>query len=218
MKTNVAISAFIFFNCALCVMDMAMAEDKSVGGCKGRFSANSDLLKNTVLGTNKKLPRKTQLTSKRIRLLFSNPDEIIKYVDQKGYIFFSKNYYDGDMKKAYGYVLAALGKKKFQYLKWKVFYGTVDQFEKLQDLLLIKKQTNFVNKDIDSAQYIHFGVIKKEFIGMEGLILLADKLFVSRMGVTFDNAFAVLNPYEFAQLKWWRSSKNTKEFIQIKIN
>ncbi len=215
MKTSVAVSAFIFFNCVLCVMDMAMAEDKPVGDCKGSFFASRKDLLNTA--TNKP-SRKTQLTSKRIRLLFSNPEEIIKYAEQNGYIFFSKNYYGGDMKKAYGYVLAALGEKKFQYLKWKVFYGTVDQFKKLQDLLLIKKQTNFVNKDIDSAQYIHFGVIKKEFIGMEGLILLADKLFVGRMGITFDNAFAVLNPYEFAQLKWWRSSKNTKEFIQIKIN
>lgn len=193
-------SAFICLSCILLsVVNTAVAVDKPISKCQKQFSTN----------------RRNRLTSKDIRLIFSNPENIDKYTHQDGYIFFSEEYYNGDMPKAYGAVLGALGRDQFESLYWQVFYGTTRQFKSLRKKLIVAEEESNLYEEKDfvlDKDITRHKVVYSKYVGMDGLVTLAEADFRGHMDVAYRNVALVLSPLEFKQLKWWEFRGNTTEY------
>ena len=99
----------------------------------------------------------------------------------------------------YNLVSGLLTKAQMNKLGWQKFQGTSEEFSDLKSHLFLIK-----------------GVLKKEFIGMEGYALLADNYFARDMNKTYINVSAVLNKKEMNKLGWQHFQGTVEEFSDLK--
>ena len=118
---------------------------------------------------------------------------------QDGQALFADKYFMGDMQKTYQHVSAVLTKSKFRQAGWKSFQGDTKEFRALP------------GKILDSE-----GNVRKEYIGMEGQALFADRYYKGNMNKTFANVSAVLTKREFTQTGWQGFNGGTEEFRALR--
>ena len=140
---------------------------------------------------------------RRLRGELFNPDGSIKqqYIGQaEGYPLFADEHFDGEMRRTFHNVSAALSKQEMERLGWQQFHGSTEKFRQLRSKLF--------NPD---------GSIKQEYIGQaEGYPLFADEYFDGQMSRTFQNVSAVLSRQEMKRLGWQAYLGSTEEFRQLR--
>ena len=131
-----------------------------------------------------------------------NPDGSIKpeYIGMEGYARLADELFNGDMIKAFVNTSALLSKEMFSRLKYQQFQGTTVEFQELKSYIL------------DSN-----GFTKKEFLGMEGYIRLADTPFFNgNMGRAFINTSALSKRKLFKNFGWKQFHGTTTQYHHFK--
>ena len=140
---------------------------------------------------------------RRLRGKLFNPDGSIKwqYIGQmKGYPLFADRYFNGQMRRTFVNVSAALSSQDMRRLGWQQFQGSTEEFRRLRGKLF--------NPD---------GSIKQQYIGQaEGYPLFADEHFDGKMQKTFLNVSALLSRQEMRRLGWQAYIGSTEEFRQLR--
>ena len=139
---------------------------------------------------------------KQLRLIFTHEGNIEKLRGTGGYIFISLQYFEGNMYRAYAQVLRILGKDRFKQLEWRLFRGVAWRYEELRKVLIDQK-----SKD---------GRLNPYYIGMEGMMIFASNYFYGDIHTAYLNAYALLEPAEFALLGWKDFLGNANEMYELR--
>ena len=157
---------------------------------------------------------KTHLTSMQFKELgwkytnHLNPSKITKalldengrvkpiYKGMAGYIEFSSDHFNGYMRTAFVQVSQSIDKLTFNSLNWKIFFGTVDQFHALKNILNEEALFNYR--------------------GMEGSRQFSEKIETSNMRIVYSNVKAVLSSKDFQSLGWKIFLGSTEDFDSFK--
>ena len=130
-------------------------------------------------------------------------DVIEKYKGMDGYANFTKEYFEGNMQKAYINVSAVLGggSRLMKQLDWQAYHGQVSDFNKIRDKIL--------NKD---------GSIKEEYKGSDGYVNFAKKYFEGDMQNAYLNVSAVLRGGSklMKQLDWQQYQGQVSDFNKLR--
>ena len=118
-----------------------------------------------------------------------------KYIGPEGYALYAKDYYTGDMNKAFKNVSAVLSKMEFNKLGWQQYMGSVKEFRAERVRILDEK-----------------GELKEKYIGPEGYALYAKNYYNEKMQKAFKNVSAVLSETEFNKLDWQTYQGLVEEF------
>ena len=120
-----------------------------------------------------------------------------EYKEMDGYAKFTKEHFEGDMKKAYKNVSSVLGggSRLMKQLDWQAYQGQVSDFNKLREKVL--------NED---------GLIREEYKGSDGYALFAEKYFEGDMLKTYINVSAVLGSRLMKQLDWQQYQGQVSDF------
>ena len=134
-------------------------------------------------------------------ILFNEKGELKgEYRDMKSYVAFADKYYQGNMTKTFHNVSAVSETRERNRLGWQQFQGKTEDFFELRGKLLN-----------DS------GEPKKEYSGIKGYAVFADKHFQGEMQKTFYNVSAVLGgKKEMNRLGWQQFQGKTEDFFELR--
>ena len=142
-----------------------------------------------------------------------------KYMGMEGYARFSREYYEGDMSKAFINASAALNKAQFRELGWQQFQGGVSEFESLRSrivddwfLWILMGAHPTVRQMILNER----GGLRVEYMGAEGYIRFSRKYYKGDMYKAFTNVSALLSKEEFKKLDWQRFNGHVSEFRTLR--
>ena len=133
------------------------------------------------------------------RILKANGSIKKEYVGQDGYLRFAKEYYGGEMPRAFHDVSAVLDKTKFKELGWQCFQGYAEEFKKLRGKILKAG-----------------GSIKKEYVGQGGYLRFAKEHWGGNMQKAFRNVSAGLEKNKFKELGWQQFQDFAEEFKKLR--
>ena len=122
-----------------------------------------------------------------------------EYIGMEGCALFAKRYYKGDMQRAFQNVSAVLSKSEFQRLGWRNFQGSVSEFRSLRSKILKR------------------GMLRIEYISMEGYVLLSEKPYEGDMQKTFINVSAILDKVQFKKLGWQQFKGSVSEYKAVRF-
>ena len=111
----------------------------------------------------------------RGKILDERGKPIEKYLGQEGYALFAKDYYDGNMQKAFLNMSSVLSESEFKELGWQQFQGLVNEFHDLRGKILDES-----GKPIE------------KYLGQEGYALFAKDYYGEAMQKAFQNVSSVL--------------------------
>ena len=123
-----------------------------------------------------------------------------EFIGMEGYARFAEQYFESNMRKAFFNVSAVLDKALFRRLGWQYFQGAVLEYKALKFKILNEK-----------------GVLREEFIGMEGYARFAEQYFESNMRKAFANVSAVLDKALFRRLGWQAFQGAVLEYKALKF-
>ncbi len=146
--------------------------------------------------TYHKATKKSYILSQELSIVLQ--DNIENYQYQKGYITIADIYFEGNLTKTFRIVSSILGPIQFKKLRWKEFHGTTKDFDNIQK--------NFLDE---------YGMVRKEFIGLNGQIHCADKYFNGYMIKTFINISAVFGAKKVKEIGWKFFNGTTKDVRHI---
>ena len=129
---------------------------------------------------------------------------IRKYKGLSGYISFSEEYFEGDMKKTYLNASAVLGRDSIlmKQLGWQLYLGSVLEVKELRDKIL--------NED---------GSIKEKYKGMSGYVEIAKEYFEGNMKKAYKNVSAILGGEDsilMKQLGWKQHEGSVSDFKELR--
>ena len=151
------------------------------------------------LFSRSKTRTKTIKTQKFIQKIFSHPANATEYQGKEGCVRFAERYYKHlRMDVVFSRVSAVLPRSEFKALAWRVYQGYTDEFR--------AERNRILGSD---------GQVKKEYQGMEGYVLYADKHYSGRMRKTFVNVSAVLSREEKDSLDWKNFAGDTPQYKQL---
>ncbi len=114
-----------------------------------------------------------------------------------GLLRYAKHYFEGDIEIAYNNMKYSLqGSKLWSFMKWKKFYGSVDQYHGMKNEIA----------DNSSQQ------LNKMFWTQRGLILLADIGFKGYIHKAYDSAVAIVGETEVQVRGWKKFYGHFKEY------
>lgn len=124
-----------------------------------------------------------------------------KYIGMKGYVRFSKEYYEGKMHRTFVNVSAFLDRSVFKKLKWQVFHSNASDFESLQSEILDE-----------------MGQLREKYIGQDGYITFSKEYHEGNMHKAFVNVSAVLGGHlvmEELGLGWIHFDGSVSEYENL---
>ncbi len=136
-----------------------------------------------------------EFNRERGRILDKNGELVAEYVGQSGLAKFADAHYDGDMFKAFVNISASLDPAEFKLLGWKVYHGSVDEFNREIGRILDKN-----------------GELIEEYKGQSGQAQFAEKHYDGNMHRAFQNISASLDKEEFKKLGWRNYQGSVDEF------
>ncbi len=124
---------------------------------------------------------------KKIRstILDKNGNIDTNYSGMQGLALYAEFYFDNNITNAFRSVKAIIDKNQFKKLKWKTFIGTVKEFDDTYNMVMDEE-----------------GQLRQEAIGPHGLAYIAKKHFSGSPQTAYSNIKAVLDRYNFHNLKW----------------
>ena len=128
------------------------------------------------------------LQRERNRILNEDGEPASEYFGPNGYARYAADYYGGGMQKAYANVKAGLTRDEFKKLKWRLFLGTTEDFQKERARIL------------DGNHYP-----KDQYLGMDGFCEYATTYHGGNMSKSGQNVLAVFGGYremEALGLNW----------------
>ena len=127
----------------------------------------------------------TRLHYPAVIMDLSRPDAMKKFKKMEGYLWMAMTHFNGDMRRTYLTVRKILGEEKFQLLRWRLFNGTVLEYQTVLNIL-IDQETGEVNPD---------------YIGQDKVGKFAEQFGIHRL-VACHRAYEALGWTKFAVLDW----------------
>ena len=156
--------------------------------CKPAFINVSAVLSETEfnkLGWQAYLGSVEEFRAERTKILDEKGELKEKCIGPDGNALYAKDYYTGNMSKAFQNVSAVLSKTEFKKLGWQQYHGPVEAFRMERTKILDEK-----------------GELKEKYIDPEGYALYAEDYYNEDMSKAFQNVSAVLSKTEFKKLGW----------------
>ena len=114
-----------------------------------------------------------------------------------GLVRYARDYFEGDMEKAYNSMKDSLqGSKLWSLMKYKKFYGSVDLYYSMKHEIIGKSKRQ----------------LNKIFWHQQGLILLADIAFKGYLHKAYDSAIAIVDQTEVQDKGWKKFYGHLKEY------
>ena len=135
----------------------------------------------------------------RAKILDQNGVVRPEYIGMEGYALFAEREFSGEMLKTYRNVSAVLDKKQMKELGWQAYHGRVPEYRKLRAKILDQN-----------------GVVRPEYIGMEGYALFAEREFSGDMQKTYANVSAILDTKQMKELGWQQYQGNLPEYRKLR--
>ena len=135
----------------------------------------------------------------RAKILDQNGGLRPEYIGMEGYALFAEREFSGEMQKTYQNVSAILNKKQMKELGWQKYQGSLSDYRKLRAKILD-----------------HNGVVRPEYIGMEGYALFAEREFSGDMQKTYQNVSAVLDTKQMKELGWQQYHGRVPEYRKLR--
>ena len=122
-----------------------------------------------------------------------------EYRGMEGYALFAEQEFSGEMQKTYQNVSAILDKKQMKELNWQAYFGRVSDYRELRAKILDQN-----------------GVVRPEYIGMEGYALFAEQEFSGEMLKTYVNVSAILDTNQMKELNWQGYKGRVSEYRKLR--
>ena len=138
---------------------------------------------------------------RKLRAKILDRDGVVRpeYRGMEGYALFAEREFSGEMQKTYINVSAVLDKKQMKELGWQAYHGRVPEYRKLRAKILDQN-----------------GVVRPEYIGMEGYALFAEREFSGDMLKTYRNVSAVLGTKQMKELGWQAYHGSLPEYRKLR--